>query len=84
MQKQVDTGVGNVTLQSGGGHVDHNETTTTQSVFTGNIGVDAGSSTGSYSTDLTAANGHLDIWRGLSRLTDIAIGAKIGMRFMGN
>ncbi|MCP1195071.1 hemagglutinin repeat-containing protein [Acetobacter senegalensis] len=42
------------------GHVDHTETTTTNSVITGNIGVESGSSTGSYSTDLTAANGHLE------------------------
>ncbi|ATJ92304.1 MULTISPECIES: IS4 family transposase [Acetobacter] len=28
--------------------------------------------------------GNTVVWRGLSRLTDIAIGAKIGMRFMGN
>ncbi|WP_127102156.1 MULTISPECIES: hypothetical protein [unclassified Asaia] len=42
------------------GHVDHSETSTTQSVITGNIDVQSGSTTGAYSTDLAGANGHLD------------------------
>jgi hypothetical protein len=42
------------------GHVDHDETTTTQSVITGNVTVESGGSTGRFSTDLIAGNGHLD------------------------
>jgi len=42
------------------GHVDHDETSTTQSVITGNIDVQSGSTTGVYSTDRAGANGHLD------------------------
>ncbi|WP_373687497.1 hemagglutinin repeat-containing protein [Acetobacter sp. P5B1] len=42
------------------GHVDYNETTTTNTVITGNIGVESGETHGTYDTDLTTANGHLD------------------------
>lgn len=42
------------------GHEDHNESSVTQSVITGNIDVQSGSTTGHYSTDLAGANGHLD------------------------
>ncbi|GBR10251.1 hypothetical protein HW511_10545 [Asaia siamensis] len=42
------------------GHEDHSESSVTQSVITGNIDVQSGSTTGHYSTDLAGANGHLD------------------------
>ncbi|MFT8781444.1 hemagglutinin repeat-containing protein [Acetobacter orientalis] len=42
------------------GHVDHDEQSVTRSVITGTVGVESGQTSGSYSTDLTAANGHLD------------------------
>ncbi|MDR6182164.1 hypothetical protein [Asaia bogorensis] len=42
------------------GHEDHSESSVTQSVITGTIDVESGSTTGHYGTDLAAANGHLD------------------------
>ncbi len=42
------------------GHEDHSESSVTQSVITGNIDVQSGSTIGHYSTDLAGANGHLD------------------------
>ncbi|BAT19701.1 hypothetical protein [Asaia bogorensis] len=42
------------------GHEDHSESSVTQSVITGNIDVQSGSTTGHYSTDLASANGHPD------------------------
>ncbi|WP_146926959.1 hemagglutinin repeat-containing protein, partial [Asaia bogorensis] len=42
------------------GHEDHSESSVTQSVITGNIDVQSGSTTGHYGTDLAGANGHLD------------------------
>ncbi|NVN02093.1 two-partner secretion domain-containing protein [Asaia spathodeae] len=42
------------------GHEDHSESSVTQSVITGTIDVQSGSTSGHYSTDLAGANGHLD------------------------
>ncbi|WP_459772695.1 hemagglutinin repeat-containing protein [Asaia astilbis] len=42
------------------GYDGHNEKSVTESVITGNIAVQSGSTTGQYSTDLIKANGHLE------------------------
>ncbi|QHI96231.1 hypothetical protein GT348_08350 [Aristophania vespae] len=76
----------NIAANSGvitGGERNHNETSQSHSVISGNINVQAGSIEGHYDTDINKANGYLDNKFDAKKLANQLQNSRVGMQLVG-